>query len=142
MQRPDSVWIGPFLIKIIWDSGLLAKDAQESGMPSLAGISDGSNLYIILDERLPEPKARDTLLHEIMHIMWYQAAIRNVENPTEEFIIDTMSLFLLTMMRNNPDVVAYLVGSNDPNERSYANDLIILLAPGGGEDTQDGEGES
>lgn len=139
MKRPESVWIGPFLVSIIWDSGQLAKEAQSADLPSLAGLSDGTNLYIVIDERLTEPKARDTLIHEILHILWYQASIRNVPEPSEEFIVDVMALHILTLLRTNPDLVAYLVGSTDPTERTYIDDLIGLLEAGE-ETPEEGEG--
>ena len=53
-----------------------------------------------------------------------------------------MATQLLLLIRTNPDLIAYLVGSTDPSERSYLDDLIVLLAPGVGDSADEGEGDN
>ena len=130
MQRPESIWVGPFLINVSWDAGELSKQSYEADMPQVLGLSDATNLFIVMDDRLPEPKARDTLLHEVLHLILNQVSFRNVENPTEEFIVDAIATHMIMLLRTNPDLVAYLVGSTDPTERTYLDKLADLIAVG------------
>ncbi len=139
MHRPESVWVGPHLVDIRWDVGELSRHAIEADMPQVLGLSDATGLFVVMDERLTEQKARDTLLHEILHLIMSQVSFRNVEMPSEEFIVDVVSTHLITLFRTNPDLVAYLVGSTDPSERSYLDKLTALISGEGEESGEEGE---
>jgi hypothetical protein len=53
-----------------------------------------------------------TLLHELLHAIWY-AAGRRGEKLAEEEAIRTLSPLLLDVLKANPDVLAFLVGDGD-----------------------------
>ena len=65
-------------------------------------------MTIAVDPGKSEDYARVTLLHEILH-----AAIRssdpNIESEAEEMAVASMTGPLLATIRNNPEVMAYLM---------------------------------
>lgn len=68
---------------------------------------------IELDDGLTENFVRRTLLHEIMHAIWHDQCMSNVNdisnNNREEFIVDNMSKGLRAVFVNNPDVAKFLI---------------------------------
>jgi hypothetical protein len=58
----------------------------------------------------PHQKA-DTLLHEVLHAVWYGAALSEVKHlrPHEELVVRAFTAGLAQVLRDNPRAVASLV---------------------------------
>lgn len=51
----------------------------------------------------------DTLLHEILHAIWYESGLFDVKRPDEERIVRTLSTWLKMVFRDNPHVAAFIL---------------------------------
>lgn len=54
---------------------------------------------------------RDTLLHELLHSIWYVMGVDPPENATadfEEYVVARMATGVLCVLRDNPHLVTYL----------------------------------
>lgn len=63
------------------------------------------------DESSPDDEA-DTVLHELLHVIWRAADIARVTKggvQLEELVIDRMASILLDALRQNPALLSYLV---------------------------------
>jgi len=104
-KRPNTVLVSPYTWQIKW-----SKAAVLSFHPNgdACGSCDLSSMTIAVDPGKSEDYARVTLLHEILH-----AAIRssdpNIESEAEEMAVASMTGPLLATIRNNPEVMAYLM---------------------------------
>ena len=75
-------------------------DHWESTDKQAFGRCDNNGGRIELDAHMDAPKAANTLLHELMHAVWYVWGMdRKVE---EEPAVTIMSNGLTTIMRDNP----------------------------------------
>lgn len=146
MKRPEVIWVGAFPFKIYFDHVKLAVMTADDGVKAAVGACNADKLEIVIDERLPEPRQRDVLIHEVLHAMWAFSGIRNADELTEEFVVDALSADLLYVLRVNPDFVEYLItGSPADNPEVRAKlDIYRTLsdeASGEGEEATEGEGK-
>lgn len=115
-DRPTLVWIGakPFLIE--YDKAVLdghnGRDRKDR-----MGRTDMRDLEITIDHTLAEQVIRDTLLHECLHAVWIDAGLDEMENLTEEQIINTIAPRLVSMMRVNPELMEYMLYSTDEEDK-------------------------
>jgi hypothetical protein len=104
---PDAVKVGPFRYAIVADRHTLHSiDVEANGTTAV------DLLRIHLDPDRPHDAVAVTLLHELLHAIWY-AAGRRGEKLAEEEAIRTLSPLLLDVLKANPDVLAFLVGDGD-----------------------------
>lgn len=71
---------------------------------------------ILLCEQSPA-SMRDSLIHEVLHAVWWCAGgekLLDIDKDAEERLIRLLSPWLLSLIRDNPHLVAYLV--NDPSK--------------------------
>ena len=104
IKRPTTVKVGPFTYDIIYDAGILREKD-----PGLVGQTHHRNQQIIIRDDQVEDQIRDTLIHEIFHIIWVVAGLHERENMTQEENIAAISPNLLEVLRANPDLVPYLL---------------------------------
>jgi hypothetical protein len=78
---------------------------------------DKGLISIRADSTADEDTLRETLLHEVLHVCTqssrFDRYITQVEDP-EEFVVSQMSPVLITIMNDNPSLVAYLLSSGPP----------------------------
>lgn len=61
----------------------------------------------------------EVFLHEVIHSIWYAYGLRppHVEEDdlesVEEYVVNSLTLPLLEFMRNNPDVMEYLLENDE-----------------------------
>jgi hypothetical protein len=58
-----------------------------------------------------EPSLRDTVVHELLHAIWYESsanAMLATDEDEQEKVVRLLSPWLLMLLRDNPDLVAYL----------------------------------
>lgn len=75
------------------------------------GLPDYGNFYarealIKVREGLPAVEERDTLLHEILHAVWFFMDIGKPSN--EEHVVRKMSNGLTAVLQDNPELHQYL----------------------------------
>ncbi len=146
MNQPEIIWVAGMPFDVYFDHTKLATTLMEADGPPAVGASSSDKLEIIVDDRLPIPRQRDVLLHETLHCIWSFTSIRNATDASEEMVVDAIATALVYVLRVNPDLVGFLI-TGSPSETS--ENLIKLEIQrvfeedsGGGEDTQDGEGET
>lgn len=76
-------------------------------------------LIIRVDKNYPYTVVAETLLHELLHVIWGQTSLMSsLDSITEECVVKAFSPLLLNLLRTNPDVVAYLVANQKDMEGS------------------------
>ncbi len=115
-ERPTQVWVGATPYSISYDHDELMKFNGEK-QRSFLGVSNHHNLFIIIDGNAAEQVIRDTLMHEIMHCLFTEAGLAPmIGQLDEEELCSTLSPRLVSMLRVNPEVSAYLLRSTDDTE--------------------------
>jgi hypothetical protein len=112
---PTQIKVGPLVYDVIADELAFAKTRVESDSPTLIGRLKEKELQILLDPELPLPMLRACLLHEALHTITAGttlAAIVSDADPDDrdERIVGVLELPLLAMLRDNPELVAFLLG--------------------------------
>jgi len=112
--RPKKVRIGVHTYSIEWD---LEGDAEFIGETSNAKLS------IRIRPDLAFSMAQETLLHEILHAVWYCSSVRlnaaidasfggrSNEFDPEEHVIDCIDGLLLQVLQDNVKLAAWLVAT-------------------------------
>ena len=105
MSRPRLVKISPYTWSIKWSRHEVLKHHPNG---DACGACDMESMSIAVDPGKHEDYARATLLHEILH-----ACIRSsdptLDDEHEETVVAAITGPLLSMLRDNPDVLDYLM---------------------------------
>lgn len=105
---PEHIDIGPFRYTITSDE-LARHRAQETAQTILLGHTDHDALTVILSEKMPDGLARETLMHELLHVVNEVTGLRTKwGNAKEERIVRRLSPILLELLQRNPDAVSFL----------------------------------
>lgn len=105
---PDKVKVGPLTYDVSDDS-LNHVLAEHDSQSRLDGRCHHAKQQIVLDPSLAAGQRRATLLHEVTHAALSVSGIR-LEDDEEERIVRALEMPLLGVLRDNPVLVAYLVG--------------------------------
>ena len=111
--RPDYVLIGPHEFEIVWSQSEMLRHARNSRQDRLGQTEIPIQLITIEDGR-PRSGMQETLLHEILHALIWEAGITVPENPEaseqdrEEKLVGQLSGVLLDCLQRNPLVVSWL----------------------------------
>lgn len=100
---PTSIKVGPFHYRVVEDADLVGRDR--------CGEIRYGTLTIALSPNTAPDRQAETLLHEVLHAVW-EIGLDVVSEPKHntETVIERLSPHLLSVLRDNPDLVAYLVG--------------------------------
>ena len=101
---PGQIRIGPHTYEIRHDPET-AKRVRAAGH---AGNSEANQLLIQLDTDQPHTQLADTLIHEALHCAWSQTSLPAGLADEEEAVVLALSPLLLGLLRDNPELVAYL----------------------------------
>lgn len=74
------------------------------------GWTEPRRLLITLAPRQAAGQLRDTLLHEVLHACWSQCAL-DVDADTEERIVGALAPWLLLTLRENSELVEFLLAA-------------------------------
>lgn len=105
---PESVHVHPFDYTISTDRTELLEAclAQET---DLAGQADHKRLRILLDEEAAPAYVAEVLVHETLHaMMTVSGLLSEIGADEEERIVNRLAPVLLALIRDNPDLLAYL----------------------------------
>src|SRR5687767_1510677 len=79
-KRPDHVWIGPHKFTIYYDQQYFL-DLVRAGASDRFGESNMASMQILVSDARAFTGMQETLLHEILHCLVWQAGITIPENP-------------------------------------------------------------
>lgn len=110
MTLPNRVRVGPFDYTIEpWKGEAAAADGCRGDFhPELLRIR-------ISDGIKPQLQA-ETLLHEILHACWSVSGLG--ERAHEENAVQSLSMVLSDVLRDNPDVMAWIVSNLENGKRT------------------------
>ena len=106
VKTPRIVRVGPHKYDIVFD-----KEACVAA--NVVGVCLNDDARIILDPGLADTMKRETLLHELLHAVWYQTPLDrryddDAPDSVGEEIVYTLASRLLSLLRDNPKLVEYL----------------------------------
>lgn len=102
-KPPKTVLIGHAYYEIKFDKNISA----DAGALGLTGTE---TQRILLDPQMGPDVERETVLHEAMHGIWYQTLLdRQYRDKQEEDIIYTLAPRILELLKDNPELVEYLL---------------------------------
>lgn len=104
--KPKRARIGAFTVDIEFNSKVL----QE--IPA-SGLASRSQMWMLVDDAAHPLYVKDTVLHESLHHMWKQTSLLvrypdEAEDSPGELIIQDLTPLLLSFIRENPRLVAWL----------------------------------
>ena len=103
MELPETVKIGGARWTLVGD----ADAANRLKEDSLYGTMLESKQIIRIDTTNTEAKVAESLLHELIHAI--QCAYITPGDRTEERFVKTFTAGLFQVLRDNPDVVAFIL---------------------------------
>lgn len=104
-DMPRTIKVGPYVYTVSTDESSLRRLEHEM-KEAHAGHTSHHNLSIQIDPNHIAGYQRDTLWHEVLHCV---AGVVNLQTElNEEAIIGSLSGMTLAVLRDNPDLVAYL----------------------------------
>lgn len=115
VETPKTVRIGPYIYRISSDAAEwkkhVAKIRKENpeDHEEACGYTVNLRQLILLDPDQEKDMLADTLLHEILHALYYTSGLGEIESPTEEQIVFIYSPHLLALLRNNPEILQFML---------------------------------
>jgi hypothetical protein len=110
---PTRLRVGPFVYTVQLDLARLRDFEQTQGAPQ-HGYTDRFTCEIVLDPTEAPGQRRDTLWHEVKHAVAGMAGYQG--NLPEEEVIARMSPLELLVLRDNPQLVAFLLEVDDAGD--------------------------
>lgn len=97
---PKTMKVGPHVYTV------LRKPKSQMSNEDLGGC-DFNTLQISVQQRLRKSKAREILLHELLHACTYPS-LSSGDKYTDEQFVETTAPILLQVIQENPELIAYL----------------------------------
>ena len=115
-MRPNFVWVQGMRCHITWSNEAVQLKCAEFKAERLAW-STGQSCEIYMPTHLPHDFERSVLVHELLHLCFYYSGYQDedaqkVKDP-EEYTIGLIDDYVLSIMRNNPDLQAYLIENEE-----------------------------
>jgi len=110
---PSAVKVGPIVYSVFVGGEEWEQAHLRDQTPGLLGLTESERAQITLPDSLAPGPEREVVLHEVLHAIYQVGGnmIERVErDQLEEDSIRLISPGLLGVLRENPDLVAYLVG--------------------------------
>lgn len=122
MNIPPTVRIGPWVFKVVRDDALLQRISERVSPRQSTAMIEAELGLIILREDRPESGHTNpsedslaiSLLHEVLHGCLFAANADQDQEEIEE-LVTALSMGLLPVLRNNPGLVDFLVGTQHCN---------------------------
>lgn len=99
---PQRIKVGPLTYRVKLWKKRPADNARNWG------LCDRESCTILIHERLSRPRFREVLLHEVMHACYDTSGLTLKDDCPEEMVVNDLSFALLGVLRDNPDLVAFL----------------------------------
>lgn len=109
MNPPDKVKVGPHVYRIVRDRAAIDRAGQAMSA-TLLGHCDRQALEIAVAPDLAGTVTAETVVHELLHAITDLTGLEDrLGDALEEEVVRALSPRLLELLRDNPDLVAYLV---------------------------------
>lgn len=110
LKPPNSVQVGPVKVAVIHDELDSRRKYMQWDDTDSLGFFSAKHQYIVLDSDLPKDCMADTLVHEVMHAMFFQAGGRaHWDMEEEEKFVSMLSGPLTDTLKRNPELVKYIM---------------------------------
>ncbi len=108
-ELPTKVKIGAYTYKIKYvdDPGRF----NFNGAYGDWGTCVNADATIYIKNDLPAVGTRDTIVHEILHAMWFVSGLYAQSEVTEEVVVCTQASQLIGVMQDNKKLFKYLSGA-------------------------------
>lgn len=109
-RPPKTVKVGPYTYDVFLESSETNQD-----LGNCYGYHDFDELSIVIRKELPLSLQRGVLLHELLHALYDVSELDethiNEEKKAhvEEVVVSRLTAHLLSLVRDNPKLVEYLV---------------------------------
>lgn len=119
MSLPSSIQVGPVRYRVTADPTEFIRCEHDNQMSGSYGHTDHLSATILLSPDTVESVTRLTLLHEVMHAAtesmmgardWVN--LGDDRSSREETVIRAWEAPFLSVLRDNPDLVAYLTAAD------------------------------
>ena len=100
-KMPKKIKVGGFVYSVT------KLDRRQARAHNRWGETDTRTLKIEIDEDCPEPRRQEVLLHEVFHCIYDAWNIRSSDD--EERTVEAAALGLLTVLKDNPAFVRWLL---------------------------------
>lgn len=102
---PPTVQVGPLELSLVYEE-----------LDGTLGELRGAELELAVDPEQADDQLADTVLHELLHAVIGQTSLWSEGGPltdpaVEEVVVAALTPWLLGIVRDNPDLVAFLVGA-------------------------------
>jgi len=113
LKCPEKILVAgrPWTIQFVNETTMLGFNLSDG--TSVSGLTFGQTLKILIGNWTHEHLQRENVLHEVMHACFYGVRFDgelSEETDAEEWMFSGMDSPLLTTLRDNPALVAYLCG--------------------------------
>lgn len=109
MTYPFVINVGPHSYRLLVDRESVERAIEDAGVEVL-GYTNHQDLEITVDIDHAESIVADTLLHELLHAVFYTSGMMTVLGDEEEQVVTSVSTALLDALRRNPALVARILG--------------------------------
>ena len=108
MQPPTTIKAGPYDYRVLYSQKRLDRYALISGDHGLGGYVSHDQCEIVVEPGLPATLQREILWHEVLHLVHQVAGLTDRETVGAEEAVTLMGVHSLAILRDNPQLVAYL----------------------------------
>lgn len=110
---PRRVWLMSQRISVVEEENLHHKDDGDEHGHKAYGVYDEAHQTITLDTDMGHDRRRESFLHEQLHAMFSMAQLDsllegNAGHGADEHVVSALAPVILSWLRDNRDVVAYL----------------------------------
>lgn len=109
----NNIFIRNYQIKIREVEDPASHDASGQYTPedNVLGIFAAHELTIYIKKGLPEALLKDTLLHEILHAIWFISGCTSVDGSSysEELVISIITSDIIEFIKNNNELLEYYI---------------------------------
>ncbi len=111
--------MGPFIYRVYTNGEHVSDMLVRSGKYAPAEV-DHAELRIVVNPHQAIGQIRDSILHEVLHACQCMAGMRRDNSYDYEEHVHRISPPLLGVLRDNPDLVTYLLAEEDNGLRQEA----------------------
>lgn len=112
---PNHIRVGPYRYTVYRDGSRMSDIRNDCGEGNRVGQIHFQKLEIDIDPKLAHDRQVSAVFHETLHAAWHFASLHNYEEGkiTEEQVVCGLERAILCVLRDNPDLVAYLTDPRD-----------------------------
>lgn len=107
---PKKIKIGPFNYTFVRSKDDLTADSKKQVSDDTLGLTDIYEQQMFVEKGLANETEKETSLHEVVHVAFYNAGLREILSYNkEERIVNSISQTIFQVLRDNPRYAEYLL---------------------------------